>query len=488
MVNGPMAPVVNIPHQQLPGPVASYFVTDDIKLEIIRKQSIAMTPSNLELYPDLPDTIENYHDLIPLEEPAEVQSNTFGCLTSVYKGTSLKTGEVFCLRRVHNYQPNHANAKSLNMTIENWKKLQHANIIPLKHVFTTKAFGDISLVLVYDFFPGAQTLNSQYFANQLSQGIGVNGIQSAARPYSQQQKQRKLLPEQLIWTYIIQLSSALRTIHASGLACRAFDPSKIILTSGFLPDPSNITNTNLQQQQLQQPRLRLSGCAVFDIVSHEAFLKDMQHCGAKVLIGHFQQEDLAAFGKVCLALACNSLTVVKRENWPQSLESVGRNYSNDLRSLIYYLLSGKGGSSTKTINDIMPMIGARFYAQLDLTLQRYDLQETELVKEVDNSRLFRMLAKLGSINERHEYRMDPQWSETGDRYLLKLFRDYLFHQVSDDGRPWLDVGHIITTLNKLDVASHEKVCLVSRDEQNVLIVSYAELKKCFDAAFNELLL
>ncbi|RWS22864.1 PAB-dependent poly(A)-specific ribonuclease subunit PAN3-like protein [Leptotrombidium deliense] len=99
-----------------------------------------------------------------------------------------------------------------------------------------------------------------------------------------------------------------------------------------------------------------------------------------------------------------------------------------------------------------------------------------------------MLAKLGSINERPEFRMDPQWSETGDRYLLKLFRDYLFHQVSEEGHPWLDFGHIVSTLNKLDVGSLERICLVSRDDQNVLIVSFAELKKCFEAAFNELLL
>lgn len=72
--------------------------------------------------------------------------------------------------------------------------------------------------------------------------------------------------------------------------------------------------------------------------------------------------------------------------------------------------------------------------------------------------------------------------------MLKLLRDYLFHQVTEDGRPWLDFGHIVSTLNKLEVASPEKVCLISRDEQNVLIVSFAELKKCFDAAFNELLL
>lgn len=302
--------------------------------------------------------------------------------------------------------------------VENWKKIHHANIATLRQVFTTKAFGDSSLVFVYDFYSGAQTLNNQYFANQISQGIGgtaINGIASAARPYSQQQKSRKLLPESLIWTYIIQLSSALRTIHGSGLACRAFDPSKIILTNGFLPDPSSSTSQHLQQQQLQQPRLRLSGCAIFDVITHEAFLKDVQHCSAKNLTSHFQQDDLLALGKVCLALACNSLTVVKRENWTQSLELVARNYSGDLRSLLCYLLSVKGATNTRTINDIMPMIGARFYAQLDLSYQRYDLLESELFKEVDNSRLFRMLAKLGSINERNEFRMDPQWAETGDR-------------------------------------------------------------------------
>ena len=25
--------------------------------------------------------------------------------------------------------------------------------------------------------------------------------------------------------------------------------------------------------------------------------------------------------------------------------------------------------------------------------------------------------------------MDQAWAETGDRYMLKLFRDYIFHQV-----------------------------------------------------------
>jgi len=47
--------------------------------------------------------------------------------------------------------------------------------------------------------------------------------------------------------------------------------------------------------------------------------------------------------------------------------------------------------------------------------------------------------------------MDASWCETGDRYLLKLFRDYLFHQVNADGTPWIDMAHVIQCLNKVDM-------------------------------------
>lgn len=53
--------------------------------------------------------------------------------------------------------------------------------------------------------------------------------------------------------------------------------------------------------------------------------------------------------------------------------------------------------------------------------------------------------------------MDGAWAETGDRYMLKLFRDYVFHQVTEDGRPWIDMAHIVQCLNKLDAGVPEKV-------------------------------
>ena len=78
------------------------------------------------------------------------------------------------------------------------------------------------------------------------------------------------------------------------------------------------------------------------------------------------------------------------------------------------------------------------------------------------------------------------WSETGERYPLKLLRDYIFHQVDATGRPVVDLGHVISCLNKLDAGSEEKVALVSRDEQNVLVVSWREGKRMVESAWLEL--
>lgn len=51
------------------------------------------------------------------------------------------------------------------------------------------------------------------------------------------------------------------------------------------------------------------------------------------------------------------------------------------------------------------------------------------------------------------FQKDPTWSETGDRYLLKLFRDHLFHQVTEAGMPWIDLSHIVSCLNKVSELS-----------------------------------
>lgn len=41
-----------------------------------------------------------------------------------------------------------------------------------------------------------------------------------------------------------------------------------------------------------------------------------------------------ALGKLILALACNSLLALQRENLPTSMDIITKNYSSDLRNLI----------------------------------------------------------------------------------------------------------------------------------------------------------
>lgn len=446
----------------------SFSMSTQIRQELIHQHTLSMA----QLDPDdntVPQEVDSYHTLCPIEPldtPTEQAQRTFGYMTTCYKAANSKDGLIYILRRIHSFRL--VNTKSMAL-VDQWKKVSHSNLVSLREVFTTKSFGDNSLVFVYDYHPGAETLLMRHFSGPDS-NLPVNpdgslvfpshpragGMLNRHRP-----GHRSPMPERLIWSYIIQLSSALRSVHASGLACRVIDPSKILL--------------------IGNSRLRINGCGIFDVLSFDA------SNSPNAMIPHFQQEDLTSLGKLVLALACYSLQAVQREHIQQSLEYMAMNYSSDLKNLIIYLLGSPIAAHMKSVNDIMPMIGARFYTQLDAAQVKCDVLEGELAKEMENGRLFRILCKIGIINERPEFTMDPSWSETGDRYLLKLFRDYLFHQVTENGAPWVDLAHIVACLNKLEAGTNEKVCLMSRDEQSVLVVSYRDLKQCFEGAFGEII-
>lgn len=448
---------------------SAFFISEEAHEELLQRNALTLVQCDPEEYPDLPHEVEHYHDLYPLE-PIVMHKAHMGYQASMYKATNIKTGVRYCLRRIHGFRLQ--NAKCMQF-VDMWKKLIHSNIVQLKEVFTTKAFGDTSMVFVYDYHPASETLLSRHFtADPLNGGSGAYADPfatdpSAPRPYSHQKnhilrhQQAHKLPEPLIWNYIIQLTSALRIIHSAGLACRSLDPTKIILTSGS--------------------RLRLSCLGVLDVIVGDA--GSAAAGGQVALLQHYQQEDLSALGKLVLALGCKSTMAVQPGNITTAVEVVGRTYTNDLRNLLMYLLSNQ---QRRSVTDLMPMIGARFYTQLDCIQSRADLLEDEVCKEMENGRLFRVMVKLATINERPEFNMGGAWSETGDRYMLKLFRDYVFHQVTEDGHAWLDMAHVVHCLNKLDAGVPEKVCLMSRDEQSILVVSYAELKHCLEQSFEEL--
>ena len=132
-----------------------------------------------------------------------------------------------------------------------------------------------AIIFVYDYHPGSETLLMKHF----SPSEQLNGYAdpfsadpSAPRPYSHQKnallRQQHgggsgMLPEGVIWNYIIQLTSALRVIHAAGLACRTLDPTKILLTG--------------------RSRLRLSSLAIADVLTFDSTSPNPLQ-----LIPHFQ--------------------------------------------------------------------------------------------------------------------------------------------------------------------------------------------------------
>lgn len=50
------------------------------------------------------------------------------------------------------------------------------------------------------------------------------------------------------------------------------------------------------------------------------------------LIFSLQQDDLMYLGKVVLALACNTVMAIKRDNFQNSMELIARSYSADLKN------------------------------------------------------------------------------------------------------------------------------------------------------------
>uniref|UniRef100_A0A0N4ZCZ6 Pan3_PK domain-containing protein n=1 Tax=Parastrongyloides trichosuri TaxID=131310 RepID=A0A0N4ZCZ6_PARTI len=431
----------------------TYFISEELKNELTRRQlaiNYRIDPSS-PFFSDVPQEVDKYRCLVPLDkikipgidrpqQSLTEKSNTYKCF-------HIRDNLPYCLKRIPNYK--NYNPKKMQCVVENLKKLVHVNIIQLKEISITRGFSDQSLAMIYDYYPNAESLKSRFFSNP---NILVdNYIPKNART-SSNMRPGGLLQEGFIWNIIIQISDALRVIHGFKMGARSINLSKILIYG--------------------ESRILLSNVCVYDV-------KNLDHNGN---VEEAMREDLLSFGLLLLQLACGKMNVTPQQ-YTSALAVIGSNYSMDLKNCIHYLLNCK----IKNVNDLMPMIGARYYMQLGHQQIRIDTLENELMKEMECSRLFKLLAKLNCITERPTcIGLNENWSETGSRYMLKLFRNYVFHQHNDAGQPWMDMAHMISCLNKFDSGSTERIQLVSSDGKNVLIVTYDELKRCFNQSFDEL--
>lgn len=323
-----------------------------------------------------------------------------------------------------------------------WKQIRNSSIVNVHDCFTTRAFGDSSLVLVMDYHPLAKTLAEQQLQPMAARGPRAFGLH---------------IREEELWSYIVQIASALKAIHQKGLAARLVSPSKVLVTS--------------------MGRIRLNGCAVLHIVQAE----DPRS------IEQLQMEDMQQLGRTMLGLA-NSSNSNTQPSGKTALAMPG-GYSAQLKSCLETLIEQPPG-----IDTFMADIASHTVDVMDKMLHYEDELTSNLSRELENGRMVRLMAKLGFVNERPEHTAhggpasadSMKWAETGERYYLKLFRDHVFHQVSQEGRPVLDLAHVLSCLNKVDAGSEEKIVLMTHDEQNVFVVSYKDIKRGLESAFSEL--
>ncbi|KAI6015683.1 hypothetical protein EDC04DRAFT_2608684 [Pisolithus marmoratus] len=457
----------------------SHFISDNLREELQKRSESVHTIPSIPCY--VPEELQGYHSLVPLEPITPERRKFVSWFSTVYRATSVNDGAAYVLRRIENFRLTHHAALGM---IESWSRIRHPNVVRVREAFTTRAFNDncrfhrsvwaFPLVVCYDYHPNSQSLMELYFRSMSAGALHA----SMGR-----------IPEATLWTYIIQIANAIRVAHEAGLAVRMIDPAKILLTGKNSPPF----------------RLRINACGIVDVLLYDT----------RQDTGLAQQEDLVMFGRLVIALCCSSITALNA--LPKALEIMSRIYSPDINTLALYLISKPGPHKVRlttfvecaarklalqTIAQVIELIGTnRLVHEMDEMQIASDRLEAELMGELENGRLVRLLCKFGFINERPEFAREPRWSETGDRYIIKLFRDYVFHQVDENGSPVVNLSHVLTCLNKvggrglvlwdselqrqfqLDCGSDERIMLVSRDEQSCLVVSYKEVKACIESAF-----
>eukprot|EP01129_Flabellula_baltica_P000284 TRINITY_DN10315_c0_g1_i1.p1 TRINITY_DN10315_c0_g1~~TRINITY_DN10315_c0_g1_i1.p1 ORF type:complete len:480 (-),score=76.38 TRINITY_DN10315_c0_g1_i1:42-1481(-) len=258
--------------------------------------------------------------------------------------------------------------------------------------------------------------------------------------YEKHFEKTEAFKEDVFWDYFIQLLSTLYYAHTKNVKI-----GKII----------NLHNILVQSKN----RIKILGIGIEDYLKIGTDISDFE------------------FLRKLLLQLCHTNASIDEE---QSMEYVRLNFSTSVVELFEML-----GRGDITAGELMFKYHDAVFSHINNLYDQNDFLVSELLKEYDNGRLIRLLIKMGFINERPEFNNSPHWSETGDRYLVKLFRDYVFHQVTEDRNPVIDFGFVVDCLNKLDAGVNEMLLLVNRDEKAQIVVSYRDLKRivseCFDA-------
>ena len=413
------------------------------ELQCMRERVLA-TSRDPNSIVQVPEVVQHkYHSLLLLDsKPMAEHSQVLGYRTSAYKALSTTDPYVYCLRRVDGFRL--SNFDLVQDAIEKWSELKHPNIVSVRQAFATSEFQDAegqgeggSLVYVYDYVDLAQTLDSWQESNEM-----------------------KPVHETVLWDVIVQACLALRLIHSRNLAARCIHPSKLLVSSRF--------------------RIHLNCVGLIDAIQHQSITLSGE---IRKPLPELQRQDLSMLGRVLLALGMgrkvDELASVDTAALLDQAETM-------LPPCVLRVVQECMSSPDVSADVLIAMSGSFIAYKAEQLESAQDVLISELRKTVDVSRLNRMLVKICAVADRVHLLEDWRWSSTGDRYVVQLFRDYVFFQNDEAGRPFFDVGHVADCLAKVDVGSFEPVMLMNRDGSSVLVTNFNDIRRCVETSFKEI--
>lgn len=435
-----MAPLA--PHERHPDDL---FVPEDVRKELRDRNE-----ATLQVLPasNLPEFVHVYHSLVPLDlGTGKKDEALFGRSVQHYKAVSHTNGRAYMLMRINDYDPSSDIDNALQV-INKWKRVNSSAIVGVVEAFTTFAFAELG---GHGATPGTPSAPSSFGSGAGASASPSSGTSSSApsssgatpgatpgtpngtHPKVHQSlvvvyewwplaKPLADLPDPTVsklWTIAVQLFGAILAVHRRGLACRGCITERFVLLNG-------------------SDRVRIGSLGAQDILSRG--------------VGDLQPEDFKDLGAMLRRLL-KAKSDEEFEAFVASLEETN-------------------------IERATQLITPHVFRTADRAFQEDDHLEAVLALELENGRLFRLLAKL-------EYALQypEDFSPLSTRYALVLFMEYVFHQQTEKGTPSLNMAHALAVLNKLDAGVEERVLLTSRDKKTRIVLSYAELKQMFSAAF-----
>lgn len=391
---------------------------------------------NDERYKAIPPSFTN---AFPLEEQKDLNSgtsnnhtstrNSLGYHTSIFKVINQEDGRYYCLRRFDNVKG--VNQK-IAMTVTNaWVQsvsisrnsnavqrhvMNHPGLVRLFkcfHVVQNRA-----VFFVHQYHPMSLTLREVLYGVGRGMGHLLDSELRANQGFHP-------LEEGTIWSYATQLVSAIRAVHRGNLACRTLQFNHILVS----PEAGSGVDENSQGMmggeilRTNRVRLRINCLGVVDALEFEA----------RRPIGELQVEDMRCLGRIILSLATGTEigSDASADTLHQCEGFMRQHYSQELHTLTMALLAmprpariGMMIVNPPTIDEVCRAVAGHAFDEMDSANAVIDGMDDALAAEYESGRALRLMMKLAFINERPEFGVDTRWSESGDCYVLKLFRDF----------------------------------------------------------------